>query len=144
MDFLQLDPCKDDDKQTYDYVFVIVCRLSGYVIAIPCQKAGLTSDICARLFLRNCVALFGLPHEIMSDNDHLISSKFMQTLCSMSGVSQHTSIAYHPQGNGRAETAVRSVVDILRKTLTAFPRAWEQALPWALWQLNDLPGVDPP
>jgi len=142
MDFLQLEPCKDHDDKTYDYVLVIVCRLSGYVMAIPCRKAGLTAEHCARLFLEHVVAFFGLPFEIMSDNDHLINSKFMQTVCTLAGISQHTSILYRPQGNGRAEAAVRAVVDILRKSLTAHPRPWIQALPWCLWQLNDLPGVD--
>ena len=82
------------------------------------------------------------PHELMSDCDHLINSKFMNTLCALSGVTQHTSIVYRPRGNGRAETAVRLVVDMLRRALAEQPTTWPQALPWALWQLNELPGVD--
>ena len=85
---------------------------------------------------------FGLPHEIMNDCDHLINSKFMTTLCALSGVTQHTSIVYRPRGNGRAETAVRLVIDMLRRALVDMSTAWPKALPWALWQLNELPGVD--
>ena len=142
MDFVDLPSCQDAEGATFDYALVIVCRLSGYVVALPCRKTGLTAEHCARLFLRHCVAIFGLPHEIMSDNDHLISSRFMNTLCALSGVTQHTSIVYRPKGNGRAETGVRLVVDILRKSLTSLPRSWVDALPWAVWQLNDLPGID--
>ena len=76
-DFLQLDPCQDDEGNTFDYIFVIVCRLSGFVMGIPCRKSGLTAEKAANLFLRHVVAFFGLPHEILSDNDHLINSKFL-------------------------------------------------------------------
>ena len=96
----------------------------------------------AALYLRYVVAVFGLPHEIMSDCDHLINSKFMNTLCALSGVTQHTSIIYRPRGNGRAETAVRLVIEMLRRSLVETASPWIQALPWALWQLNELPSVD--
>ena len=66
----------------------------------------------------------------------------MNTLCALSGVTQHTSIVYRPRRNGRAETVVRLVIDMLRRALVEMPSSWPQALPWALWQLNELPGVD--
>ena len=103
---------------------------------------GLTAEKMAAMYLQQVVATFGLPHEIMSDCDHVINSRFMNTLCALSGVTQHTSIIYRPRGNGRAETAVRLVVDMLRRALVEMPTEWPQALPWALWQLNELPGVD--
>ena len=121
---------------------MVVCRLSGYVLAIPCLKRGLTAEKVARLFLRHVVTTFGLPHEIMSDNDHLINSKFMNTVCAMSGVIQHTSIIYRPRGNGRAETGVRLVIEVLRRALAEGSPSWVESLPWAMWTLNGLPGVD--
>ena len=142
MDFLELPACVDNAGEHFDYVLVIVCRLSGYVLGIPCRKAGLTAEKMANIYLRNAVAIFGLPHEIMSDCDHLINSKFMNTLCALAGVTQHTSIVYRPRGNGRAETGVRLVIEMLRRALAEGHVPWVQALPWALWQLNDLPGVD--
>ena len=49
--------------------FVIVCRLSGFVFAIPCAARGLDAQKCAKLFLERCVVFTGLPNEIMLDND---------------------------------------------------------------------------
>jgi hypothetical protein len=142
MDFVQLPECQDIDGTAYDQILVIVCRLSGFVLGIPCKKDGLTAEKLAFLFLRQVVAIFGLPHEIMSDCDHLINSSFMNTLCALSGITQHTSIIYRPRGNGRAETGVRLVIEMLRRALAESQVPWIQALPWAIWQLNDLPGVD--
>ena len=62
----------------------------------------------------------GLPNEIVSDQDHLISSKFFQTLCGLVGIDQHFSIIYRPKGNGRAEAAVKAIVNILRISLVDF------------------------
>ena len=141
MDFLDLPKCQGPDGAEYDYVLVVVCRLSGYVLAFPCLKAGLTAERLARLYMEKFVALIGLPHEIMSDNDHLITSKFFTTLCQCAGISQLTSILYRPRGNGRAEAAVRHVVEILRRSLAMAKENWVVTLPWALFTLNDLPGV---
>jgi hypothetical protein len=141
MDFLQLEPCKGFDGKDYDYILVIVCRLSGYIIAIPCQKAGLTAPRLAEIFLDRVVGIFGIPNEIVSDQDHLISSKFFTTLCRLVGIEQHFSIIYRPKGNGRAEAAVKAVVTVLRLALADNQKNWLTALPWAVFQANSLPGL---
>ena len=83
MDFVDIGKCKGADGSIYDSAFVIVCRLSGYVVAIPVRKEGLTSKKVAEIFLEKCVSFMGLPNEIVSDNDHLLSSSFFQTLCEL-------------------------------------------------------------
>ena len=105
---------------------------------------GLSAEVAAKLFLRHCVALFGVPNEILTDNDHLICSQFFSTLVDLLGIEQHVAIVYRPKGNGRAEAAVKSVVNILRRTLEGERKNWVQVLPWALFQLNDLPGFIAP
>jgi len=142
MDFLSLPPC-DHAGVTYDYCLVIVDRLSGYIQAIPCRQAGLTAPDCAQLFLRHCVAFMGLPLEVLSDNDHLITSAFFQEMCSLLGIEQHQAVIYRPKGNGRAERAVRSVVDILRVTLHDHDliSRWVQVFSWCVFLQNSLPGV---
>ena len=62
----------------------------------------------------------GLPNEIVSDRDHLISSNLSTTLCGLVGVEQHFSIDYRPKGNGRAEAAVKAIVNVLRMALADY------------------------
>ena len=63
----------------------------------------------------------------------------------MSGVEQHSSVAYRPQSNGRAERAVQSIVNSLRQYLEqrggSSKHSWVESLTLALWALNDLPGA---
>ena len=75
---------------------MIVDRLTGYVLAIPCRKQGLTSKRVAELFLSRCTFLMGNPDRIMSDNASIINSDFLNTLCMLSGVEMHKSIIYRP------------------------------------------------
>jgi transposase InsO family protein len=141
MDFLQLEPCIGHDGKEYDYAFVIVCRLSGFITAFPCKKAGLTAKDLAYIFLERCVPIMGIPTEIVSDQDHLISSKIFSTLCDLLGIEQHYSIIYRPKGNGRAEAAVKAVVNVLRTFLAENKKPWVDILPWAVFQHNILPGI---
>ena len=59
IDFCDLSsmPCTHRDTE-YDYVLVVVCRLTGYVIATPCQKS-LTAEGLAELFLEKWYSLRG-------------------------------------------------------------------------------------
>ena len=141
MDFVEVPEIKDQQGNDWNYIFVIVCRNSGFIEAIPCNKRGLTAQKAAELFLNHCVKFNGLPNEILSDNDHLITSHFFTTLCELTGIEQHSSIIYRPQGNGRAEAAVRTVVSMLRRAVTALKCNWLTALPWTVYQINALPGV---
>ena len=107
------------------------------------MKGGLTAEKTARMFIQHCVHLTGVPLEILSDCDHLINGKFFQALCDNLGIEQHTAVIYRPKGNGRAERAVRSVIAILRLTLTGMKNCtkWIDVLPWCCFIQNSLPGV---
>ena len=140
IDFVKLDECQID-RELYDTVFVIVDRLTGYVLGIPCGDEGLTAEKAAALFLDRCVHFVGLPHEIMSDIDKIISKTFFEALCGMSGIEQHKGVVKRPQSNGRAGAAVKSIVNGLRRLVDQRSGQWVRTLPLALWGLNDLPGV---
>jgi hypothetical protein len=163
IDFVDLPPCTHAGSE-FDRAMVIVDRLSGYVIAIPCKKAGMDASQAADLFYFRVASFMGIPKEIMSDKDNLINSSFFTTLCASAGISQATSTAYRPSGNGRAEGAVKAVVSTLRKFLvqqktvipknkknkdgvnqvTGLERNWVVALPLALWAINEAPGAVSP
>ena len=51
IDFCDLtsDPCTQRNTE-YDYVLIVVCRLTGYVIAVRCHKT-LTSEELAEVFI---------------------------------------------------------------------------------------------
>ena len=80
---------------TYDYLFVVVCQLTGYTMAIPCSRT-ITAPQLAELYLERVVGRMGLPDETFSDHDHLITADIFMTLCDLSGVQQKQSPIYRP------------------------------------------------
>ena len=127
-------------NETYDQALVVVCRLSGYVTAVPCNSK-MTQEDLADLFVTRIFLQWGLPKEIFSDHDKLINSQWFQHYCQLCGVEEHKAPVYKPKANGRAENAVGLVVDSLRKILEQkCSRDWVRLLPLALWALNDIPG----
>ena len=61
----------------YDSAFVIVCRLTGYVMALP-SSTTITSSELASLFLTRFVTFFGLPKEIFSYVDEIMHADFIR------------------------------------------------------------------
>ena len=113
-------------------------------MAIPSRKKGLNTEIAANVFLQTCVHIFGIPSEILTDVVHVLTSHFFTCLCRLSGIRQHQAVGYCPQGNGRAESAVRLTIQSLRKVVNEVTHQsvnWVKALPLNLWNLTDLPGV---
>ena len=141
MDFLSLESNPITvDNHTYHSMFIVVCRLTGYILIIP-FNTHITAEELARHFLQQVVCFFGLPQEVYSDQDHLVNSKFFQTYAQMSGIESVQSSAHQSQANARAENAVQLAICSLRKVLV-YKQAtnWLELLPLALWCLNDLPG----
>ena len=122
-------------------IMVLVCRLTGYIIAVPCNS-NLSSAELAALFLERLVSFMGLPHEIFSGEDRIWRASPFHTLMKLSGAEDHKSTVYNPKAGGRAEQAVQSIVQSLCQTMEQkISKDWFHLLPLATWALNDLPGA---
>ena len=72
IDFVDL-PLTEHHTVKFDHCMVVVCRLSGYVMAIPTTKSGLDSRKAAELFLERAVFFMGLPARIFATNQSIIT-----------------------------------------------------------------------
>ena len=89
MDFVSLPEVKHREARVnVDYAMVVVCRLTGYLLAIPCKQDGPASHKVAALFLHYCAFFKGIPREMHSDKQSIISPEFFDTLCGVAGISQ--------------------------------------------------------
>lgn len=142
MDFVKLPPV-DYRGQHLDQALVIVCRTSGFIYAHPCRMKGFTGRDTAQLFYDRVFHFMGLPNEIYTASDIPLANNFFQTVCALSGVDRALCTQYRPNSNGRAERAVKSLVEALRKTLAEdeYTRTWPEVLPLAVYTINTLPGV---
>ena len=124
---------------TYDCVLLCVDRASGWIVARPTTKIGLTGERAAHLLLDTSWGEMAIPSLITSDQGPQFVSQWWRTMCSRLGIRQAYSQARRPQANGRAETAGKTLRSILRKLNADTPINWVEALPRAIRIRHDLP-----
>ncbi|UYV82343.1 hypothetical protein LAZ67_21001753, partial [Cordylochernes scorpioides] len=76
-----------------------------------------TSAYFCMNFMRNCIARYGFPQVVVSDNGPPFFSSDFGDFLSKNGISHVTSPPYHPKSNGQAEVSVREVKKLLKKQL---------------------------
>ena len=81
----------------------------------------------------NIFSRFGCLVKIVTDNAQIINSaRFINFYQTYNVILSH-SIAYHPQGNRLAESSNKTLVRILKKTITENQKDWDSKLKFALW-----------
>ena len=95
--------------QSYDCVLLCVDRASGWIVARPTTKLGLTGEKSAHQLLDSSWGELAVPALITSDQGAQFVSQWWRTVCSRLGIRQAYSQARRPQANGRAETAGKTL-----------------------------------
>ena len=93
-------------------------RLSGFTEVFHTPKGS--SNAGARGLvkcLRKWFATFGVPRQLSSDGGPEFTAEMTSDFLKSWGVSHRISSAYHPQSNGRAEVAVKSVKRLMGENL---------------------------
>ena len=140
MDIVSM-PVEYWEGERYDSFFVCVDRHTGWIVALPTLKAGLTSEKAARMIYNKWMDMGGgIPSVITSDLGSQFVGGWFRTMCSQLGIRQAHSQAYRAQANGRAERAGRQVVDWLGKLSLDAQINWVQVLPRMLQQYHDTIG----
>jgi hypothetical protein len=119
----------------YNYLWVVLCRLTCQVHLVPVTTQVKTIDL-AHLFLQHVVRLHGMPTSIVSDRDTKFTSQFWTELHRLMGVKLKLTTAFHPQGDGQAERAIQTVVQILRSFVRPDQRDWAVHIPMVEFALN--------
>jgi len=109
---------------------------------VPTTKLGLTAERTAQLFLDNIYSRFGLPDEILSDRGPQFDSTFWKELCSLIGIHNKLTTAFHPQTNGGTERANREIQLYLSVYCINNPTSWDKALKKAEFVYNNHPHAD--
>lgn len=109
-------------------VMVVVERLSRYVFFVPCRTTSSARDVW-QLLNTHVLTHTGVPRAIVSDRDTRFTSHFWEGLWSQMGTELKRSTAFHPQTDGQAERAVRTLVEALRTVIDATHENWEELLP---------------
>src|SRR6266700_262465 len=119
----------------YDYLWVIICRLTSNVHLIPIKTTTNALEL-AFVFLHEVIRLHGLPHSIISDRDSKFTSKFWCELHRILGVQLKFTTAFHLQGDGQAERMIQTVVQILWAMVRPDQKDWAMKPSMAEFAIN--------
>lgn len=93
-------------------LLIVVDSYSGWIEALPTPAATSAATVD---HLRSLFARFGLPVCLVSDNGTPFTGSQFNEFISLNGIRHLRTAPYHPQSNGLAERAVRTVKDGLKK-----------------------------
>ena len=119
------------------YICVVVDSCSGYCITWPCRT--LTAESFARNFFNKVVCVHGPPKRLIADNATTFRSKLWNAVASTIGTKLTFSPVYSPKTNGRAESSVGSITQVLRCMVADSPSDWDELLAPATYALNASP-----
>ena len=105
--WIYLAPITTWQGTQHDSLALFVDRHSGWIIAVPTQKLGLTAEKLGHLMIEHGWNIFGVPSIITSDQGPQYVGPWWRTICARLGVRNAYSQAHKPQSNGRAEIAHR-------------------------------------
>jgi hypothetical protein len=131
MDFVGPFP----ESEGYDYLWVIICRLTLMVHLVPVKTTTKASEL-AWLYVTEIIRLHGLPESIVSDRDSKVTSKFWNEVHRLLGTKLLMSTLFHPQTDGASERAIRSVGQILRTMVRPDQWDWLFKIPLAEFAIN--------
>ncbi|XP_076032468.1 uncharacterized protein LOC143020190 [Oratosquilla oratoria] len=120
----------------HEYILTLMDTFSRYPEAIPLRK------VRAKVVLHELISFFtkwGLPRELQTDQGSVfLSREVMQSLGAL-GITKVTSSAYHPQSQGALERYHQTLKTMLRKWCLENDTGWDQALPYLLFAVREVP-----
>ena len=118
-------------SQGYDSILTVIDHgCSKAAIFLPCHKTIDATGVAA-LYLVRIFPFYRILKRIISDRDPRFTAQFIQQLCTILGINQNLSTAYHPQTDGQLEQANQRVEQYLRIYGNEEKNDWASLLPLA-------------
>ena len=123
IDLLQLPK----SHQGSQFLLVCVDHFSRYVVLAPIRNK--TATAIAHALITHLICPYTTPRVLLSDNGAEFRNQLLSEICSLYGIKQTFTVAYHPSSNGLVERANRKILDALRPVVRSLYDDWEDWLP---------------
>jgi hypothetical protein len=120
-------------KQGNNMILVVTDVCTRFTPVRP-LKSKMAKDVARTLY--HIIADFGVPKIIQSDNGKEFVNSIIHEMKELLGIEHRLISPYHPEANGTAEAAVKSVKSLLQKTIKGNILNWDKYLPTVQMSLN--------
>jgi len=120
----------DDNNQ---YILVVVCLLTRFVVAIPLPNVEGKS--IARALVDHVFCVHGCSYRMQVDGAGYFKGEVMTKLSELFGIKRVQVLPYQPTANGSAEAVVKKVANQLQRHGNAM-RAWDRYLQLVVHGIN--------
>ena len=120
----------------HDTFILFVDRFSKYITVVPTTKT-VSAEGFARIFYDTIFQHRGWPTSIVSDRDPRFTAEVWQALNNLTGTKLNMSSSDHPQTDGQAENANKTIITSLRSHVNLFQDDWDLQLTPITFAHND-------
>ncbi len=115
----------------HKFILVETDYFTKWVEAVPLKKVD--SGDAIQFVKEYIIYRFGIPQTITTDQGSIfVSDEFVQFAYSM-GIKLLNSSPYYTQANGQAGASNKSLIKLIKRKISDFPRQWHTRLDEALW-----------
>ena len=118
------------------YILVLVDYATRYPEALP-LRAATTKAVARELML--LFSRVGIAKEVLTDQGSCFMSRVMKEVLRLLQVKQLRTSVYHPQTDGLVERFNKTLKQMLKKTMQADGKNWDQLLPHVLFAVREVP-----
>ena len=136
-EILSLDLSGPFPLSNYDnkYLLTAVDLFTKFTILIPIPN--MKAITVARAVLRNVIAHFGVPLNILTDRGGSFESQILQQLCDSLNINKLRTMSHHPQGNASNERSHQTVNRLLRTFIEGgYGQNWDEVIPLIALAIN--------
>lgn len=105
----------------YEFLLVVVCEITGFVIAIPLIKHDAVT--IAHALLEKLIFLFGPPKTLIIDEDRALSAKVMHYILDALKVNVKL-VSPHNHGSLKTERYIQTINNLITRQLIGKGREW--------------------
>ncbi|PKA60535.1 hypothetical protein AXF42_Ash017941 [Apostasia shenzhenica] len=134
LDFLGSMPTA---MKNYKWILVTVDYFTKWVEAKPLTHP--TAQNVENFLWANIACRYGVPMVIITDNGTSFANQWIHDFCGKHQINLKYASVRYPHTNGKAETANKNILNILKKRLDSAKACWPEELPGALWAYNTIP-----
>ena len=115
-----------NESPKVEHILVIVDHFMRYTRVYVTKDQKVST--AAKTLYEGFISIFGAPERILMDQGKAFTSEVVEQLCSQFGISQSTTTAYHPQGNGQVEQAHQTIGKMIGKVEDEYKGQWPRHL----------------